>query len=338
MYLGRLGLLGGMNSQPIASSFTASPVWLESNREKQLHGVVTVAPGKQVRVPYVIQSGWRCLSYHPHIVQEAPNASCHVEPLQANFSYSRSDLEGTNHHHAFNQGISGPNVSIPTFSAEADLSMGRHGQQAQGAQQYTTNSAHTTHDVLVLVASVPSEFKKKSWRGYKTKPITTSLKVQLEVILERTGADATMLTPPSSPAPSASAIPSPRVSTAPPAPARPSVPSTPAAPSPAPPPASGAIPAPSFPTQSAPDVTVHYSSSEIAALLEKKLENPDLPLSDSESIGILTHCVQLGEANAAKIQGKDAVIVLGNTGAGKSAFVNYLLGCDLMNKSPVSWG
>jgi hypothetical protein len=187
VYLGRLGLLGGMHRQPVSPSSPSDPVWLSPNREKQLHGVVTVGPGKQVRVPYVIPSGWRCISHQLHIVQEVPNVSCYVEPLQANFSYSRSDLEGSNHHHALNQGLSGPNVSMPTFSVGADLSIGRLAEKSQGDQQYTTHSTHTTHDVLVLVAVVPSEFKEKSWHGYyKTKPITTSLKVQLEVILERT--------------------------------------------------------------------------------------------------------------------------------------------------------
>ncbi|MFM2428238.1 MAG: hypothetical protein RL012_122 [Bacteroidota bacterium] len=193
VYLGRLGLLGGMHRQPVSPSSPSDPVWLSLSCKKQRHGVVTVGPGKQVRVPYVIPSGWSCVTHHVHIVQEVPNASHYVELLPANFSYSRSDLEGSNHHHALNQGLSGPNVSVPTFSVEVDLSIGRLAQKSQGSQQYTTHSAHTTHDVLVLVAGVPSEFRERSWRGYKTKPITTSLQVQLEVILERTSSPSTPL-------------------------------------------------------------------------------------------------------------------------------------------------
>ncbi len=336
VYLGRLGLMGGMGRPSTASAFTSAPVWLASSREKQLHDVVTVAPGKQVRVPYVIASGWRCISYQLHVVQEVLNASHHVEPLQANFSYSRSDLAGSDHHHALNQGLSGPSVSIPTLSTEADLRIGRHAQQAQGDHHYTTNSTHTTHDVLVLVASVPSDFKKKSWRGYKTKPVTTPLKVRMEVILERVG-DISTSHPSYLPAShtSPSPIPSPRVSPSPSVPLHSTHTSTPhASPVPAPAPS----PIRSSAAMPNPGVTADSNSSELAALLERKLQDPDVALSDAESIGLLTHCVQLGEANAFKIEGKDAVIVLGNTGAGKSTFVNYLLGCDLMKKSPRDLG
>ena len=49
----------------------------------------------------------------------------------------------------------------------------------------------------------------------------------------------------------------------------------------------------------------------------------------SDQIQLLTDCVRYGRANAEAMSGADAVIVLGNTGAGKSTFINYLAGCEL---------
>jgi hypothetical protein len=77
---------------------------------------------------------------------------------------------------------------------------------------------------------------------------------------------------------------------------------------------------------------------EASALLAKKLASPAYVLSESESIVLLTSCVSDGVANAQQIEGKEAVIVLGNTGAGKSTFVNYMLGCELIQKSPKELG
>jgi hypothetical protein len=74
------------------------------------------------------------------------------------------------------------------------------------------------------------------------------------------------------------------------------------------------------------------------SLLKKKLADPTCALSESESIALLTLCVSDGAENAKKISGKDAVIVIGNTGAGKSTFVNYLLGCDMIQKTPKELG
>ena len=74
------------------------------------------------------------------------------------------------------------------------------------------------------------------------------------------------------------------------------------------------------------------------SLLKKMLADPMCLLSESESIALLTLCVSDGAENAKKIADKDAVIVIGNTGAGKSTFVNYLLGCDMIEKNPKELG
>jgi energy-coupling factor transporter ATP-binding protein EcfA2 len=79
-------------------------------------------------------------------------------------------------------------------------------------------------------------------------------------------------------------------------------------------------------------------AQEAKVLLSKKLANPNHTLSDQESIVLLTSCVSDGVENAKQVAGKEAVIVIGNTGAGKSTFVNYLLGCEMMQKTPKELG
>ena len=75
------------------------------------------------------------------------------------------------------------------------------------------------------------------------------------------------------------------------------------------------------------------SGASASSLLARKLEDPECVLSESESIELLTFCVAQGVENAKKVKDKEAVIVIGNTGAGKSTFVNYLLGCRLVEKT-----
>jgi energy-coupling factor transporter ATP-binding protein EcfA2 len=70
------------------------------------------------------------------------------------------------------------------------------------------------------------------------------------------------------------------------------------------------------------------------SLLARKLADPECVLSESESIALLTFCVARGVEHAKKVKDKEAVIVIGTTGAGKSTFVNYLLGCTMAEKSP----
>lgn len=68
-------------------------------------------------------------------------------------------------------------------------------------------------------------------------------------------------------------------------------------------------------------------------LLIKKLNNPEYNLTLEESIELLTTCIDYGREQAQKAEGKDLVIFLGNTGAGKSTTANYLSGCTMELKS-----
>ena len=315
-------------------SYTSEPVWLAPSRERQLHDEVIVAPGREVRLPYAIRPGWRCVSYRTHLLQDAPGASYHVQPLQANFSFAHHDAEGSHQHHASHQGISGPSTSFPALGIEADMNVGHQTDHAQGAQRYTMNSTQTTHDALVLVASVPKEYKKKKLLGYKTKPVTTALKVQLEVFLERLNTSS-----PSLPAPAPASLSEPEVFQDAPS-VRPSKPLMPPVKTP-PPDVPASVRPTSFKisssTPTAP-MAPAYTPAKLEALLQRKLKAPDVILDDAESIALLTYCVSLGEENTQRLIGKQAVIVIGNTGAGKSTFVNHLLGCEMMKKSPRELG
>jgi predicted GTPase len=74
------------------------------------------------------------------------------------------------------------------------------------------------------------------------------------------------------------------------------------------------------------------------SLIREKIENPTKELSIEDSIHLLTTCIEYGEREAQKIENKQAIIVIGNTGAGKSTFVNYLYGCEFETVDPEDVG
>lgn len=77
---------------------------------------------------------------------------------------------------------------------------------------------------------------------------------------------------------------------------------------------------------------------DIRDLLERKLANPKLPLSAEQSIALMTECIRMGDVQASKAHAKDLVVFIGNTGAGKSTFVNYLCGCQMKRTNFKSLG
>jgi len=62
---------------------------------------------------------------------------------------------------------------------------------------------------------------------------------------------------------------------------------------------------------------------------EVVIGQPDLLLSPMASIDLLKGCIDLGKQAARKVKGKHVFIVLGDTGAGKSTFINYVGGCTM---------
>ena len=89
---------------------------------------------------------------------------------------------------------------------------------------------------------------------------------------------------------------------------------------------------------SSPSVLDPLSTAQCSALHARKQENPLHPLSASESIDLLNMYIAEGLTNARRLTGKEAIVVLGNTGAGKSTFLNYLMGCEMMLKDPEELG
>jgi len=67
----------------------------------------------------------------------------------------------------------------------------------------------------------------------------------------------------------------------------------------------------------------------VQAIIGEGLANRTCPLSEDDSLAVLTECIDIGVGRAEKAMGKTAVVVVGNTGAGKSTFVNYILKCIL---------
>eukprot|EP00930_Biecheleria_cincta_P056456 TRINITY_DN42573_c0_g1_i1.p1 TRINITY_DN42573_c0_g1~~TRINITY_DN42573_c0_g1_i1.p1 ORF type:complete len:908 (+),score=197.81 TRINITY_DN42573_c0_g1_i1:33-2726(+) len=62
-------------------------------------------------------------------------------------------------------------------------------------------------------------------------------------------------------------------------------------------------------------------------IVKSKLAMPHKSLAPAESCSCLLSCIEHGREQARVAQGKHILVVLGNTGAGKSAFVNLLHGC-----------
>ena len=69
-------------------------------------------------------------------------------------------------------------------------------------------------------------------------------------------------------------------------------------------------------------------------ILDAKLANPNQELSTTESTALMQYCSELGQQNAAATTDKEAVTILGGTGAGKSTSVNFWVGCDMVLKTP----
>ena len=76
-------------------------------------------------------------------------------------------------------------------------------------------------------------------------------------------------------------------------------------------------------------IAARKSPEEVYPLIAERLADPEKIFTRSDQIRLLTDCVRYGRVNAEALSGKDAIVVLGNTGAGKSTFINYLAGCQL---------
>jgi hypothetical protein len=79
-------------------------------------------------------------------------------------------------------------------------------------------------------------------------------------------------------------------------------------------------------------VQAQQSDKECKKVLELKLADVTAPLELKQSIDLLCYCIRAGESRAAMLDGKETLILIGNTGAGKSTLGNYLAGCTMIKK------
>ena len=59
-------------------------------------------------------------------------------------------------------------------------------------------------------------------------------------------------------------------------------------------------------------------------IVQELLSNPKLELTSEQSIECLTTCIGIGKSRADEADNLDCIVMLGNTGAGKSTFANYM--------------
>ena len=68
---------------------------------------------------------------------------------------------------------------------------------------------------------------------------------------------------------------------------------------------------------------------ELPHIVKQKLDNPTMSLKIEQKIECLSSCVRVGMAQAEMAKDRNLLMVIGNTGAGKSTLVNYLAGCQM---------
>ena len=299
VYLGKIGLLGG-NPDESGEWLSGPSMTLDSNqtRTEVCH----------------IQPGYRYKGYRMKSGSVIQRASCTIRYVEANSKDEIQKLEG------YQDGDSLAGKLTADFGTVVNL--GTLGGGVQSSSMTGHQGVHTTrftHAGLVVYGSTK---KNKLLRG------GSRIKIALEICVEKIQ-DTSPVNPYIPPAPGADANPA----------ARPTpllVPAPSADANPAARPTPPIAPVPGLQPIKSDDLLIDLEKAR--ALLAKKLADPMCALSESESISLLTLCVSDGAENSKQIAGKEAVIVIGNTGAGKSTFVNYLLGCEMIQKTPKELG
>ena len=82
----------------------------------------------------------------------------------------------------------------------------------------------------------------------------------------------------------------------------------------------------------------NIQKQSIEILLRKKLSDRSFNLKREESLALLFQCIEKGKLEAEKAKSQEIIVVIGNTGSGKSTLVNYLFGCSMVRKSPKQLG
>ena len=64
-------------------------------------------------------------------------------------------------------------------------------------------------------------------------------------------------------------------------------------------------------------------------IVQRMLQDPTQTITVDESLECLDECIRMGTGAANRAAGKHVLAVVGNTGAGKSTFIDYLHGCAM---------
>ncbi|MCB1106729.1 MAG: 50S ribosome-binding GTPase [Chlamydiia bacterium] len=72
--------------------------------------------------------------------------------------------------------------------------------------------------------------------------------------------------------------------------------------------------------------------------IQDRMKHPFEKLELDRSMTLLRKCIEEGNFQAKKAKGKEVILFIGNTGAGKSTTINYLCGCTLEMVSPENLG
>lgn len=70
-------------------------------------------------------------------------------------------------------------------------------------------------------------------------------------------------------------------------------------------------------------------NKEANSLLTRRMTEKNAQFSEKQSIVLMNELIDLGINYAKKTTDKDQLLVIGNTGSGKSTIVNYLIGCEM---------
>ena len=73
-------------------------------------------------------------------------------------------------------------------------------------------------------------------------------------------------------------------------------------------------------------------ATELSDVVRQCIATPGKQLTADQSIECLTQCIAYGKANSLHATNAASVVLLGETGAGKSTFANYVNGRDQNGK------
>jgi hypothetical protein len=320
VYLGRLGLFGGMPESPVRGSSQSSDT-TSQERECWVEGPkMDLSSDQALTYPYTLSlpPGARFTGYQLRpgsVVERASWAAWYVG------SDSHDVISNMDLRQSTGGRLAGISATVADFIPLVNVE-GMVGRTAEDNYRRAYVSSHR-HAALVLYGKTKRNklFRRKS-------RLNITLDVSYVVEAPPAASPESPLSAPgnASPAAASSTPTVSSVSSAAPAVAPDSRYSTHAAPV-------AAAPRPSTKKGSSntsytsPVPDTDFSAARL--LHGRRMAGLAPRLTESESIDLIAMYVSDGAKRAEEVVGKDAVIVLGNTGAGKSTWLNYLMGCHM---------